>query len=250
MAPKIDPKSDPYLMRCYDDMYNASATFKTRVHNVVTSPRALMLVLDPGQGAAAYDSKTNTITVCRQRGDGSGDKTDVQVRDDLLFELYNAKKAMNFNALYGSTGYNAVMLVGDAKKAAGYALAVEWNEWITTVESTVMVDIVNSQAGVTLLPSPSVYRFDFADGPTSWRKFSNCLNVQVSTGHTVHYDNAANGLGWKGFAILKAAFPMGRDTTNVEVSTVELTPLPGGTPYLKSRDNPFTWEKVKTLQLS
>ncbi len=250
MAPKIDPRSDQYLMRCYDDLYNGSAAFKTRLHNVVTSARALILVLDPGQGAASYDAQTNSITVCRRREGDGGDKTDMQVRDDLLFELYNARKAMNFNTLDGPTGYNAVMLVGDVKKAAGYALAVEWNEWITTVEFTVMVDIVNSQAGVALLPSPAVYRADFADGPTSWRKFSNCLNTQVSTGHTVHYDSAAKGPGWKGFAILKAAFPIGRDATNIELSVGELTPPAGGTPYLKSRDNPFTWDKVKTLQLS
>src|SRR5438445_13649609 len=116
---------------------------------------------------------------------------------------------MSFDTLCGSTGYNAVMLVGDVKKAAGYALAVEWNEWINAVEFTVMVDTVNSQAGVALLPSPAVYRPDFADGPTSWRKFSNYLNTQVNTRHTVDYDKAANGPGWKGFSILKATFPIG-----------------------------------------
>lgn len=249
MAPKIDRSSDPYLVQCYDDMYNGSAEFKSRLHNVVTTARALTLALDPGQGDAAYDLRTHTITVCRQRADGSGDKTDMEVRDDLLFELHNAKKAMNFQDLYGSNGYNAVMLVGDAKKAAGYALAVEWNEWVNVVEFTVMVDIVNNQAGHQLLPSPSVYRHDFA-APLSWRKFANCLNDQVSTMHTAGYDPAATGPQWRGFAILKAAFPPGRDTTPIEASDVELTLLPGNKPYFKTRANPFTWEKVKVLQLN
>lgn len=250
MAPKIADSSDAYLKQRYDEMYNGSAEFKTRLHNIVTNARVLTLNLDPGQGDAEYNPQTNTITIWRQRADGSGDKTDTQVRDDLLFELHNARKSMNFNAISGTNGYNTVMLVGDAKKSAGYAIAVEWTEWINVVESTVMVYIVNAQSGAALLPSPPPFRSQFDDGPASWRKFENYLKAQVQSCHTANYDQAATGPTWKGYAILRAAFPAGRDTAAVEVSTAEITPLPGGKPYLKIRGNPFTFELVKALNLS
>lgn len=249
MAPKIDSTSNAYLTQRYDELYNASADFKSRLHNVVTSSRALKLVLDPGAGHADYGSD-NSITVCRQRSLGVN-KTDTEVRDDIFFELHNAKKSTAFSILDGSSGYNIASLTNDSRKAAGYALAVEWTEWVNVAESTILVYIVNSQAGTAgpLLTSPPEYRSQFDAGDTSWLKFSNYLDTQVATGHTSYYDDkASNGSRWTGYDILRVTTSNGRNSSDVTIVTNEIAPTTGQ-PKINSRGNPFTWDLVKVLDL-
>jgi hypothetical protein len=246
VAPKIDPKSDAMLHQRYDDMYNNSTSFKSRVHNIVTNSRGLLLTLDTGDGEASYNSKTNEVTVFRNGLDGQP-KTDTEIRNDLFFELHNAKKAAALSELVGLKGYNKAMLVGDVKKAAGYALAVEWLEWNNVAESTILVDVVNQEAAANgpLLSSPGEFRAAFNAGADSWTKFSNYLKQQVDLRHTDHYDAAAvPGGKWQGNRILEVVTPTQRDA--VTISDAEIA----GTVRLKSRANPFTWELVNALRLN
>src|SRR4051794_8019811 len=115
MAPKIDPTSDPTLVQRYDELYNNSDAFKSRLHNVVTTSRTLKLVSVAGAGDADYDAATNTIRVWQQNG--GGPKTHTEIRDDIFFELHNAKKAMAFADIGGLKGYNIAALANDIKKA-------------------------------------------------------------------------------------------------------------------------------------
>ncbi|MEU9454931.1 hypothetical protein [Streptomyces sp. NPDC048277] len=246
MAPKIDNTSDAYLIQRYDELYNRSSEFRSLLHNVVTSMRALKLNLNPGAGAAHYDPTDNSITVWRQNsGGGGGNKTDEQVRDDLFFELHNAKKSMAFDTIRGATGYNLASLTGDVKKAAGYALSIEWQEWINVVESTILVNIVNSTPGAQLLPSPPPYQANFNPGAASWLKFSNYLQAQVKIGHTTSYDKAAPGQQWKGYDILRVVASAGGNSSYLEITSNEIA-----SQKINSRGNPFIWDLVKPLQLN
>lgn len=246
MVPKIDPKSNAVLMQRYDDMYTNSTSFKSRVHNIVTNSRGLLLTLDTGDGEAYFNAKTNEITVFQNGLDGQP-KTPTEIRNDLFFELHNAKRAMALAELYSLKGYNKAMLVGDSKKAAGYALAVEWLEWNNVAESTILVDVVNQEAGANgpLLSSPGEFRRDFDAGATSWTKFSNYLKLQVDHHHTSSYDAAAvPGAKWLGYRILEVVTPTQKDA--VTFGDAEIA----GTVRLKSRANPFTWELVNALKLN
>lgn len=248
MAPNVDQASDAMLLLRYDELYNNSADFKSSLHNVVTSSRALLLVLDPGVGAAEYGADNNSIKVWRQSSAGV-DKTDEEIRNDIFFELHNAKKSMTFQDLSGGRGYNVASLANDSKKAAGYALAVEWVEWINVAQCTVLANIVNRQSAIgQLLQNPPEFQPAFNAGPTSWLKFSNYLQMQVTNGHTAHYDSAATPGGrWIGTQILQAV--AARGTVDLEITSNEFSP-PGRPPRLNSRSNPFTWELVKALKLN
>jgi hypothetical protein len=247
MAPKIDTASDAYLMLRYDEMYNGSNEFKTRLHNVVTSSRGLLLTLNPGPGGARYNPSNNSITVCRQDGNGGGNKPDTRVRDELFFELHNAKKSMALSELQGPKGYNVQSLRDDVKKAAGYAMAVEWTEWVNAAESTILVYVVNNQAGTNLLSHPPVFRPEFDPGADSWRDFKNYLRTQVSGGHTAEYDAAATDDRWKGYAILRAV--AGRESANLTIVENEIAPTPPQQPHINPRYNPFRWDLVAKLDL-
>jgi hypothetical protein len=247
MAPKIDPGSNALLVQRYDDMYNGSAEFKARLHNIVTANRVLKLLLDPGIGDADYDLTTHSIRVWR-KNDGGGDKTDTELRNDLFFELHNAKRAMAFAALDGPSGYNIASLGEDIKKRASYALATEWEEWINVAESTIRVYIVNQQAGTALLTSPPEYRDFFDPGDDSWLKFSNYVKLQVGGGHTVSYDKAATGPKWKGFRVLELA--TAKDGVAVAITANEITPGIGQQARINTRGNPFAWDLVKGFQLA
>jgi hypothetical protein len=248
MAPNIDPSSDAYLVQRYDDLYNASAEFRSRLHNVVTR-RALKLVANPSPGDAYWDPASNTITVHRQRSAG-GNKTDIQLRDDLFFEMHNAKKSVAFEALDGSTGYNAASITNDVKKKAAYAVATEWTEWINVAESTILVYIVNAQAGVALLSAPPEFRAQFDAGPDSWLKFGNYLRMQVNTNHTFSYDPAATGAAWRGYDVLRVVASTGRNNSDLEIYTNEIAPNPPKQPSINTRGNPFDWSLIKGIQLS
>jgi len=51
MAPKVDQvNSDPGLFQRYDELYTTGA-FKSRLHNIVTTSRALLLLSAPGVGS-------------------------------------------------------------------------------------------------------------------------------------------------------------------------------------------------------
>lgn len=249
MAPNIDPNSSQFLVDRYDELYNGSASFRSRLHNIVTSRRALRLDLDPSPGDALYDPSDNSITVYRVRSSG-GDKTHTEVRNDLFFEMHNAKKAMAFAALDGSTGYNVDSLRNDIKKQAGYAIATEWTEWVNVAESTILVYMVNNEAGAALLSSPPEFRQQFDPGPDSWLRFANYLKQQVNAHHTAHYDPAATNDQWKGYAILRVVTATGRYNSDLEIYRNEIAPTPPQQPHINSRGNPFTWELVKNLQLS
>lgn len=249
MAPKIDPTSDAYLILRYDELYNGSAEFRSRLHNVVTSSRSLKLLLNPVVGTAEYNPKENSITVWRQNA--GGNKTDVELRDDLFFELHNAKKSMAFDVIDGPAGYNSGSMANDVKKLAGYALANEWQEWINVAESTILVYIVNIQAGAALLPSPPPYRAQFNAGPNSWMKFSNYLQAQSGIGgHATHYDAAATGPQWKGFRLLQVVASISGNSSYLEIYPNEIASTPPQQPHINSRGNPFLWDLVKKLQLS
>lgn len=248
MAPKIDPTSDATLVQRYDEMYNNSPSFKSRLHNVVTSSRALKLVSVPGVGDADYTEATNTIRVWQQNA--AGPKSPTEIRDDIFFELHNAKKAMAFADIIGIKGYNKTSLANDIKKQAGYALAVEWAEWNNVAECVILNDTVNAEAGAAgpLLHNPSPFRGPFVAPGNNWMKFEHYLDQQITSGHTAHYDAAATGGGWTGMKLLKLVSVKSGDT--VEIYTNELTPPPGRTPAINYRGNPFLWDLVKTTQLS
>jgi hypothetical protein len=245
MAPKVDSSSNALLHQRYDDLYDNSAEFKSKLHNVVTSSRALLLVLDTGVGAAQYNPDNNSIKVWRQSATGVN-KTDEELRDDIFFELHNAKKSMAFQDLKGSRGYNVASLTSGSRKMAGWALAVEWTEWINVAQCTVTANIVNTQSTAgRLLKSPPEFQSCFS-GPTTWLKFSNYLKTQVAGDHTAHYDPAASGTTWIGNDILRVVAT--RSSTDLEITTNEFAPT-GRPPRLNSRGNPFTWELVNALEL-
>jgi hypothetical protein len=247
MAPKIDPTSDPILIQRYDELYNNSNAFKSRLHNVVTVSRALTLVSVAGVGAAGYGPATNTITVSQQNKHGF--KANTEIRDDIFFELHNAKKAMAFDDIRGLKGYNTASLANDIKKAAGYALAVEWAEWNNVAECVILNDIVNAQAGGAgpLLPTPSPFRGQFTAAGNNWMKFANYLTEQIQTQHTGHYDAAAPNTTWIGKEILKQVAEKSSDS--VEIYPTELNPPAGRQPSINSRGNPFLWDLIKDLKL-
>jgi hypothetical protein len=247
MAPKVDQvKSDPGLSQRYDELYSTDA-FKSRLHNIVTTSRALLLLSAPGFGAAQYDPTNNSITVWQQSSVGVA-KTNMELRDDIFFEMHNAKKSMAFNDLDGSKGYNRESLAsGGIKKKAGYALATEWVEWANVAEFVILTALVNNQSTIgQLLPTPPVYQAAFAPGATCWLKFSNYLNAQLASGHTTTYDAAAAppATGWLGKKILEALAT--KNKTDLEITSVEMAP-PGS---LNTRANPFTWGLLNTLQLT
>jgi hypothetical protein len=247
VAPNVDKKSDPMLVQRYDELYDNSPDFRSSLHNIVTSNRALLLILDPGTGTAEYDADRNSVQVWRQRRDGML-KTEEEIRDDMLFELHNAKKFMTFEEISGSRGYNAGMLVGDSKKSAGHALAVEWVEWMNVAQCTVLANIVNAQSSKgPLLRNPPEFQGAFVSDPNTWLKFSNYLKMQVSLGHTERYDPAAKpGATWLGTKILQAVAALRKQ--DLEITLNEFAPNQG-MPRLNSRSNPFTWEQVKTVSL-
>lgn len=247
MAPKIAPTSDPVLIQRYDELYNNSDAFKSRLHNVVTTSRALTLVSVPGVGGASYETATNTIRVWQQNP--GGPKTNTEIRDDIFFELHNAKKAMAFADISGLKGYNIASLTNDVKKAAGYALAVEWAEWNNVAECVILNDIVNVQAAGAgpLLHTPSPFRAPFTAPGDNWMKFEHYLTEQIQTGHTGHYDAAASNPTWIGKEILKQVAAKSSDA--VEIYQNELNPPPGRRPNINFRGNPFLWELVKNLKL-
>jgi hypothetical protein len=247
-APKIDQSSDALLIAHYDELYDNSPAFRSRLHNIVTSTRVLKLVLDPGVGHASFTLNDNSIKVWRYVSPGVV-KTAEQIRDDIFFELHNARKAMALAALSGSDGYNVASLAGDIKKKAGYALANEWMEWYNVAESTLLAVVVNSQSAIgQLLPSPPAYQGQFVAGATSWLKFSNYLDTQVATNHTAHYDPAAApGQKWLGKEILRVVNTKGG--ADLEIYANEFAPAQQQ-PQLHSRANPFTWQLLKTLSIS
>jgi len=247
MAPKVDQvNSDPGLFQRYDELYTTGA-FKSRLHNIVTTSRALLLLSAPGVGAAHYDPSNNSITVWQQSAVGVA-KTNMELRDDIFFEIHNAKKSMAFNDLHAAKGYNRESLAsGGSKKKAGYALAVEWVEWNNVAESVILTARVNNESAMgQLLPAPPVYQGAFAPGAASWLKFSNYLDAQLASGHTASYDPAAAppATGWLGKKILAAL--AAKNKTDLEITANEMAP----TGSLNTRANPFTWELLNTLQLS
>jgi hypothetical protein len=247
MAPKVDQvNSDPGLFQRYDELYSTDA-FKSRLHNIVTTSRALLLLSAAGVGAAYYDPTKNSITVLQQSSVGVA-RTNMELRDDIFFEIHNAKKSMAFNELDGSKGYNRESLAsGGSKKKAGYALAKEWVEWNNVAEYVILTARVNNQSTIgQLLPSPPVYQAAFAPGAASWLKFSNYLNVQLAAGHTTTYDAAAAppAAGWLGKKILEAL--AAKNKTDLEITSNEMAP----TGSLNTRANPFTWGLLNTLQLT
>jgi hypothetical protein len=247
MTPKVDSSSNALLNQRYDDLYNYSADFKSKLHNVVTSSRALLLILDPGAGGAEYDTTNNSIKVWRQSSTGVN-KTDEELRDDIFFEMHNAKKVTDFQALQGSRGYNRESLTnGSSRKKAGFALAAEWTEWINAAQYTILANIVNAQStGGQLLKNPPEYQGDFS-GTASWLKFSNYLNTQSTENHTADYDPAAGpGTTWIGHDILRIVAT--GSGAALEITADEFAPTTGS-PRLKSRGNPFTWDLVNALQL-
>jgi hypothetical protein len=249
MAPKIDPTSDATLMQRYDEMYNNSPSFKSMLHNVVTASRSLKLVSAPRVGDASYNESAHTIEVCLNNTNGA--KTATEIRDDIFFELHNAKRAMAFADIAGAKGYNRASLVHDVRKAAGYALAVEWAEWNNVAECVILNDTVNFEAGAAgpLLHVPSPFRGSFTTGGANWMKFTKYLDDQVASGHTGHYDDAATPGGtWIGPKILNQASQ--QSGAAVEIYANELNPAIGFAPKLNYRGNPFLWDLVRSMRLS
>jgi hypothetical protein len=247
MAPKVDQvNSDPGLFQRYDELYTTDA-FKSRLHNIVTTSRAVLLLAAPGVGGAAYDPDRNSITVSQQSAVGVA-KTNIELRDDIFFEIHNAKKAMAFQNLDGDREYNRQSLAsGGSKKKAGYALANEWVEWNNVAESVILTILVNNQSIIgQLLPNPPVYQAAFAAGAATWLKFSNYLNAQLVSGHTTAYDLTAAppATGWLGKKILEAVAT--KSKSDLEITSNEMAP----TGRLNTRANPFTWTLVNTVQLT
>ncbi|MGL5064913.1 MAG: DUF4157 domain-containing protein [Microcoleus sp.] len=215
-----------------------SDTFKNEVHKIITTSKEITLFLVDGLGTADYSYATHTIRIWNQTNENGIQryKSNQEIRDNLIFELHNAKKRGEFSRLN-----KAYFIKGldDDKKNAAYALAIEWIEWFHIAQQIIRIENINKDASTNLLTN----QFKVYFVGDHWTSFRGYLKTQVETGHTKHYDkNAVNNL-WKGWKILTSIEERKKGT--VQINNDEFDPqVTGQKPSIKLRTNPFLLDSM------
>jgi Domain of unknown function (DUF4157) len=239
-VPKVADNSSNYLKFRYMALLR-SDTFKKEVHKIITSSKEITLELVQGVGTADYDHETHTIRIWRQTATNGlpRNKSDKEIRNDLIFELHNAKKRGEFSRLHET--YN-IKGLDDDNKNAFLALAMEWIEWFHLAEQVIRIENIRNDTSTDLLTNE--FKQYFLTG--TWRSFREYLRDQIEAGHTKYYDDkAVDNYKWKGWNILKKIEAEGNKTKILNISQDEFNPkVTGQKPHIKFRINPFTLDSM------
>lgn len=222
--------------------YNAlAATPSFQVLNrAVTTNTNITLVDSSLPGAALgpvdYNSATHTIRVPLNQNGHARPLADV--RDDLLWEMHNARNRGSF-ARIGLPG--APVSVEEkrthAARTAAAALAMEWAEWIRVAEQATRGGQINAALGAGYVSNS--FAPQFAAANSGWYLFTNYMKDQLAAAHTANYDPAASPLPqWVGHSILQRY----SGSPSVKITEKEVNDwVSGARMYIKSAaNNPFT----------
>lgn len=225
--------------------YNAlAATPAFQVLNRAVTTNTNITLVDssiPGAvlGPVDYDSATHTIRVPLNQNGHARPLADV--RDDLLWEMHNARNRGSFVRI-GLPG--VPVSVEDkrthAARTAAAALAMEWAEWIRVAEQATRGGQINAALGAGYVSNS--FAPQFAAANSGWFLFKNYMKDQLATGHTANYDPAASPLPrWVGHGILQRY----SGSSSVKIADKEVNDwVNGRRMYIKAAaNNPFTTYK-------
>lgn len=172
-------------------------------------------------------------------------------RDDMVFELHNAKKRGNLTRAHGM----APPALGPSPsledravhktRTALSALAVEWEEWVNVAEMHERCVLINA-ANAADIANGGPGGFDVSDqfggqypvNGTGWYVFKNYLNAMRAAGHTAGYDANAGAANWIGMTILQTV--SGTKANSLKITVKQLSDWGSGnrTSHVKQA-NPF-----------
>ena len=171
------------------------------------------------------------------------------IRDDLLWEMYNASMRGPFQRLddqrcvyeakKNSSSYEEKEIY--SYKIAAYALSCEWYEWINIVEHYLHCQAINTDLNMGEKGPHIKNNLISSDDKTwgEWNNFHNYLQDQIKNGHTTNLDPQALDPSWKGkhlLAVVERKYPASLITTQKQIRSWEN----GGTRKIKRpSNNPF-----------
>jgi hypothetical protein len=204
---------------------------------MVTAARPLRLVdsshIDGANDYRSTDRYGNELHDIRVAVEAAGSPQ--RLRAILIWEMHNA---LNRGAAARSRlRHTPPSGMQDRWDAAAHALSIEWDEWGKLLEAEVrkmkidsdmrqfasgkrkgqndgmaqqnLRDMVrfggDESAERSYITDEFLPNFD-EESPSTWRHFSNYLNVQLYAGHTASIDRAAGQPNWAGLAIYGVAF--------------------------------------------
>ena len=224
-----------------------SPIFQKEINEEVTKFYTLKLKMINGPGTADYNPEKHEINVYTKDADDKSKKIPTRVRDELMFELHNAKSHGLFEIIDGENQYNSAAFnaKSDPVKIAGYALANEWQEWRNVVESTIRIHRINSELKIGSKLT-NIFAGAFPDTSNYWLAFRNYLKVNVDSKHTSHYDSWSilkdNWVGWEILQMVekKEGYKVLYTKTDFKAGKFKMT----------ARENPFLWTQLKSKKYS
>lgn len=224
--------SHPDLVEHYAAMMKSS-TFKGLAEKVERH-RRIRLLDSSDANVTDYDSKTHTIRIPKRQNPA-------ELRSNLVFEMHNA--ASKFNDLFDTSEERGKALEAEDPGLVPYALAnralgLEWQEWLNAAEShfrgrQIDVDLGGNQIFDKRSRS-------FRTPGEGWFKFSEYLDLQITSGHISSYDPNAKDTDWVGRDVLSDAQEEA-DKSAFLITEDELVNFSSGASgHLKNpSDNPF-----------